>query len=113
MSIHDLNAVKSSGLEELLAYDCNPRLGFVDHFLAAGTTLEALARRAHGEDGDFCGAPYEVIDRSAGSQAARVHLRRRGRVAGRAVTVDKTLTLEGARADAPPIASAPRARRRR
>ena len=97
VSIHDLNAVKSAGLEELFAYDRNPRLGFVDHFFAAGTTLDALLHRSHGEDGDFCGTPYDVVDQSASASAARVHLRRKGRVAGRAVTVDKTLTLEGAR----------------
>ncbi|HXU69544.1 MAG TPA: alpha-amylase/4-alpha-glucanotransferase domain-containing protein [Polyangia bacterium] len=97
VSIHDLNAVKSAGLEELLAYDRHPRLGFVDHFLAPGTTLEALHGNRYGEDGDFAGTLYDVIDQSASSAAARVHLRRRGRVAGRAVTVDKTITLEGAR----------------
>ncbi|HEY1585174.1 MAG TPA: alpha-amylase/4-alpha-glucanotransferase domain-containing protein, partial [Polyangia bacterium] len=97
VSIHDLNAVKSAGLEELLKYDRHPRLAFVDHFLAAGTSLDALSRCSYGEDGDFCGAPYEVVDKSAGAAGARVQLRRRGRVAGRAITVDKTLTLEGAR----------------
>jgi alpha-amylase len=97
VSIHDLNAVKSAGLEELLEYDRAPRLGFVDHFLAAGTTLAALAGNKHGEEGDFAGGVYEVVDQSASSTAAKVHLRRHGRVGGRAVTVDKTLTLEGAK----------------
>jgi alpha-amylase len=100
VSIHDLNAVKSAGLEELLAYDRHARLGFVDHFFAAGTTLDGLVRRSYGEDGDFCSAPYDVVDKSAGAAGARVHLRRRGSVAGRSVTVDKTLTLAGARVTA-------------
>jgi hypothetical protein len=97
VSIHDLNAVKSEGLEELLRYDRHPRLAFVDHFFAAGTTLQALTRSEYGEDGDFAGAAYEVVDHSASSAGAKVQLRRKGRVSGRAVTVDKTLTLEGAR----------------
>src|SRR6185503_382447 len=33
-SIHDLVAVKSDGLEDLLSYDQNPRLAFIDHFFA-------------------------------------------------------------------------------
>ena len=45
-SIHDLVAVKSSrGSRSCSRYDRHRALGFVDHFLAAGTTLEALARR--------------------------------------------------------------------
>jgi hypothetical protein len=97
VSIHDINAVKSSGLEELLKYDRHARLGFVDHFFVPGTTLEDLSRNSWGEAGDFCGMPYDVVDRSASSTTAKVHLRRKGRVGERAVIVDKTLTLEGAR----------------
>ncbi|MGZ3428844.1 MAG: alpha-amylase/4-alpha-glucanotransferase domain-containing protein, partial [Polyangia bacterium] len=97
VSIHDINAVKSAGLEELLKYDRNPRHAFVDHFFVPGTTLEDLSRNSWGEAGDFCGSAYDVVDRSASSTAAKVHLRRKGRVGERAVTVDKTLTLEGAR----------------
>ena len=70
VSIHDINAVKSAGLEELLKYDRHPRLAFVDHFFAAGTTLENLARVSYDELGDFCGTPYEVVDQSASSAGA-------------------------------------------
>ena len=79
VSIHDLNAVKSAGLEELLALRPPPRLGFVDHFLAPGDDAGRRSRGAHDEElGDFAGAPYEIVDKSASSTAARVLLRRRG-----------------------------------
>lgn len=100
VSIHDLTAVKSAGLEDLLRYDRNPRLAFVDHFFAPGTTLAGLVRVEYDEQGDFAGTPYEVVEHGAGAQGARLQLRRRGQVAGRAVTVDKTLTLEGSRLSA-------------
>jgi alpha-amylase len=100
VSIHDLSAVKSHGLEELLHYDKSPRLGFVDHFLSPSVSLPELARVQYEELGDFAGEPYDVVDHSASSAAARVHLRRQGRVRGREVTVDKILTLEGAKLSA-------------
>jgi hypothetical protein len=100
VSIHDLNAVKSAGLEDLLHYDRNPRLAFIDHFLAPSTTLAELARVQYDEQGDFAGAPYDVVDQSASSAGAHVLLRRRGRAAGREVTVDKTITIEGSRLSA-------------
>ena len=82
VSIHDLNAVKSAGLEELLEYDRHPRLAFVDHFLAGGTSLAALASNKYGEDGDFATGLYEVIDRSAssigGARASAAARARRG-----------------------------------
>jgi alpha-amylase len=52
------------------------------------------------ELGDFAGTPYDVVDQSASAVAARVHLRRQGRVQGRDVTVDKILTIEGAKLSA-------------
>ena len=97
VSIHDLNAVKSAGLEDLLHYDKSPRLAFIDHFYAPGTTLDAVTHCREEDQGDFAGGLYEVVDQSASSVAARVQLRRRGQVGGRAITIDKTLTLEGAR----------------
>jgi alpha-amylase len=97
VSIHDLLAVKSAGLEDLLRYDTSPRFAFIEHFYAAGTTLDGITRGDCGDLGDFGSGRYEIIDRSASSSAAKLHLRRAGRVAGRAVTVEKTLTLEGAR----------------
>jgi 4-alpha-glucanotransferase len=97
VSIHDLTAVKSAGLEELLRYDRHARLGFVDHFFSGGTTLDAVMRNQYGEDGDFASGVYDVVDASASAAGAKVLLRKKGRVAGRNVTVDKTLSLEGSR----------------
>lgn len=91
-SIHDLVAVKSTGLDELLDYDRHPRLAFIEHFLGDDVTLDNLARGRYEELGDFAGARYAVVDTGPG----RVTLRRQGRVQGREVTVDKTLTVAGA-----------------
>jgi alpha-amylase len=107
VSIHDLSAVKSEGLDELLHYDKSPRIGFVDHFLSPSVTLRDLMSVQYDELGDFAGEPYDVVDHSASSAAARVHLRRQGRVQGREVTVDKILTLEGSRLSAAYRLSAP------
>jgi alpha-amylase len=93
-SIHDLQAVKSSGLDELLTYDRHPRLAFVDHFLGEDTTLDGLARGRYQEAGDFAGTPYELVSQQADDDVSVV-LRRSGEVGGRAVTVDKTLRLDG------------------
>ncbi|HEX4457523.1 MAG TPA: alpha-amylase/4-alpha-glucanotransferase domain-containing protein, partial [Polyangia bacterium] len=94
VSIHDLNTVKSAGLEELLRYDRHPRLGFVEHFLPPATTLNDLASGRYEELGDFAGAPYDILDKG-GAPKPRVLLRRRGVVGGREVTVDKTVWLDG------------------
>ncbi len=93
VSIHDLTAVKSAGLEDLLVYDRHPRSSFIEHFLAEDTTLANLARGSYDERGDFAGAPFDVV----GTEAASVSLRRRGTVNGRELTVEKTLSLDGAR----------------
>jgi alpha-amylase len=100
VSIHDLTAVKSAGLEELLRYDRHARLGFVDHFFAGGTTLDGVMRNQYGEDGDFASGVYEVVDMSASAAGAKVLLRRKGKVGARNVTVDKTLSLEGGKLSA-------------
>ncbi len=94
VSIHDLNTVKSAGLEELLRYDRHPRLGFVEHFLPPATTLNDLASGRYEELGDFAGAPYDILDKG-GAPKPRVLLRRKGLVGGREVTVDKTIWLDG------------------
>jgi 4-alpha-glucanotransferase len=100
VSIHDLTAVKSAGLEDLLKYDKHPRLGFVDHFLPRDVSIDHLAHVSYEVLGEFGGAPYDVVDHSASSTMARVHLRRRAPVQGRDVTVDKTITLEGSKLSA-------------
>jgi alpha-amylase len=91
VSIHDLTQVKSAGLEDLLTYDRHPRFTFVEHFLAQDTTLEGMARGRFDERGDFAAGVFEVMEAKSS-----VKLRRRGSVGGREVTVEKTISLEGA-----------------
>jgi 4-alpha-glucanotransferase len=91
VSIHELTAVKSEGLEDLLVYDRFPRGLFVDHFLGDGVDLDAFARGAYEERGDFAGGGYELVSASP----ERVVMRRRGSVAGREITIEKTLTIRG------------------
>jgi alpha-amylase len=90
-SIHDLVAVKSHGLEDLMNYDRHPRMTFIDHFLAEDTTLDGLQRGRYDERGDFAAGAYELVESAPG----RVKLRRSGNVSGRPVTVEKTITLDG------------------
>jgi 4-alpha-glucanotransferase len=92
-SIHHLAKVKDPGLEELLHYDRNPRLGLIDHFLAPGSRVDELARSEHQERGDFAGAPYALVSAKAGV----CELSRHGRVGDAGVTVDKTFRLEDGR----------------
>ncbi len=100
VSIHDLVKLKEPGLDRLLVYDRSPRLGFVDHFLPAGTTLSDVERGTYEELGDFTRGAYVVerVDGGAERRAAvAVHLFRVGTVAGRRVRVDKQFRVEGAR----------------
>jgi alpha-amylase len=92
VSIHDLVAIKSAGLEDLLTYDRFPRGAFVDHFLGDRASIDDLQAGRHEEVGDFAGGAYELI----AAQPGRVQLRRRGRVWDHELTVDKTLELAGA-----------------
>ncbi|MFI5290667.1 MAG: alpha-amylase/4-alpha-glucanotransferase domain-containing protein, partial [Polyangia bacterium] len=102
-SIHELTLVKSDGLEDLLTYDQYPRLAFIDHFFGDDLTLDGLARGRFEERGDFAAGAYELVDTDGGA----VRLRRRGQVGGRAVTVEKRLTLAGARLEAEYLVTAP------
>jgi alpha-amylase len=96
VSIHDLTAVKSAGLEDLLRYDRYPRHAFVEHFWPSTTTLAAAVHGQYDELGDFAGGVYDVVD-LGGAPKPRVLLRRQGRVAGREVTVDKMVWIDGAK----------------
>lgn len=49
---------KEPGLEKQLNYDWYRRVGLIDHFLRANTTLEDFARAYYGEDGDFVNQEY-------------------------------------------------------
>ena len=90
-SIHDLARVKEPGLEALLVHDRHLRLGFLDHFLAPGTTLESFANAAYEEAGDFAGGRYQVVS----AAGAVVELSREGLAYGRRLTVRKRLHLDG------------------
>jgi len=57
-SIHDRVAAKESGLERLLNYDWHRRASFLDHFIAAETTLEEFSESRQREEGDFVNQPY-------------------------------------------------------
>jgi 4-alpha-glucanotransferase len=92
VSIHELTALKSAGLEDLLTYDRHPRFSFVEHFLGEDTTLDGLARGRYDERGDFAAGAYEVV----GTKGSSVTLRKQGNAGGREVTVEKTITLERA-----------------
>jgi alpha-amylase len=93
VSIHDLTALKSAGLEDLLTYDRHPRSTFIEHFLAEDTTLEGLARGRYDERGDFAGAVYDVVE----LRGASVTLRRKAAVNGRELTVEKHISLSGSK----------------
>jgi 4-alpha-glucanotransferase len=93
VSIHDLTAVKSAGLEDLLIYDRHPRFSFIEHFFGGDTTLGNVARGSYAEEGDFAAAPFEVMSTTGSS----VLLRRQGHVSGRALTVEKTISIDHAR----------------
>ncbi len=95
-SIHDLQSVKSAGLEELLIQDRHLRLGFVDHFLSPAVSIDELVRCQYQERGDFVEQRYEVVATTKTSTSVQADLRRRAQIAGRFATVDKRIALEGA-----------------
>ena len=98
VSIHDLIAVKSAGLEELLVLRSPPaarRSSITScrrrrRWTALAQRQLRRARRLRRR------APTRSSTRRERARP-RVHSAPRGRVAGRAVTVDKTLTLDGAK----------------
>ncbi len=103
-SIHDLAVVKDDTLGELLHYDRHLRLGFVDHFLAEGTTLADFARSTYDDRGDFAGGRYQLLGTGGGAEGFAL-LRREGVVRdgsghARHVTIDKRISLTGARVTA-------------
>lgn len=58
-SIHDLVIAKEPGLEKKLHYDRYRRTSLIDHFFAADTQLDELARCDYREVGDFVAAAYD------------------------------------------------------
>jgi len=99
VSIHDITAAKESGLERFLRYDERNRESLLDHFIDAGTALEAFAGSSHRELGDFLQAIYGLEIDESGSNPRFVFERRGkvGSVAGAAVAVDlvKRISMAG------------------
>ncbi len=79
-SIHDIVRVKEEGLEKILHYDSYDRRCFLDHFLAAGTTIEEFASGRHDECGDFIEQPYSLLREPETTDGLRLILRREGRL---------------------------------
>ncbi len=77
VSIHDMEAAKEEGLEKLLFYDRYPRASLVDHFIDPGCGIDAFARSAYVEKGDFAEGAYSLeVDGDPGV----FHFRRNGSV---------------------------------
>ncbi len=80
-NVHDIVAMKETGLEQKLFYDWHPRLGLLDHFLAPGVTVENFYESHYGEQGDFVNQPYAVqVEQQPNSGHATITLERAGHV---------------------------------
>jgi len=80
VSIHDLNAVKETGLENLLHYDWYSRFSFLDHFVKPGTSLKEFYQCRFREEGDFVNQPYQVISRDKKDRVLQIVLERKGNI---------------------------------
>ncbi len=63
VSIHDMACAKEEGLEKSLFYDRLPRASLVDHFLADGTGIGALAGGLFEDMGDFSAGHWDLETR--------------------------------------------------
>ena len=86
--------MKEPGLERMLFVDAHPRAAFIDHFYAAGTGVTELIEGTAAELGDFAGSAYEISSVEEADEGPTVTLRRTGIVAGREVSVTKSITLD-------------------
>lgn len=96
-SIHDLAAEATEEMRALVVADDRTRASAVDRFLPAGTRAAGLAMARAADLGDFFDGPY-TIERliPEGAGRAGVTMRRRGSVAGRPLTIVKTISARGA-----------------
>lgn len=106
-SIHDLNRRADDSMRAALHYDWHPRRSFMDHFLHADTTLEAVAAGRHHELGDFVTEPWSAENAAGGVLLKRdghlwfesgpvpLTVERLVRVEGGALVADYTLTPGG------------------
>ncbi len=76
-NIHEGVLVKESGLEHHLHYDWYRHASLIDHFFGEDTTLDAVARCAHHELGDFVNQPYQSSVRESPT-GVEVKLEREG-----------------------------------
>ena len=93
-SIHDQVRMKEPGLERMLFVDAHPRAAFIDHFYPAGTGVNELIEGTAVELGDFAGSAYEITSVEEADEGPAVILRRTGIVAGREVSVRKSISLD-------------------
>ncbi len=78
---HDIVAMKEPGLEGKLFYDWHQRVGLLDHFISADTSLQSFYESRYGEQGDFVNQPYGVqVEHHEGSGLAVITMQRAGHV---------------------------------
>jgi alpha-amylase len=96
-SIHAIVRTKEEGLEKRLYYDRYDRRSFLDHFLAADTTVEQFAQARYHEEGDFVGQPYNLVRKRNSRNKVTITLERSGHVEqaqdAAPVSVEKTFTV--------------------
>ncbi len=77
-SAHNIVAVKEDHLEEYVVYDRYNRYSFIDHFFAAGTTIDRFSKCQYEEVGDFAGQLYKLVKKSKGKDRIEVKVARDG-----------------------------------
>ncbi|MDZ7264061.1 MAG: DUF1926 domain-containing protein [candidate division KSB1 bacterium] len=95
-SIHDLVIAKEPGLEKKLHYDRYRRTSLIDHFLAADTQLDQLARCDYQEAGDFVSAAYNY-ETELTAECLNIRMHRVGLVAAnglyKKISLSKTISI--------------------
>ena len=92
-SIHDRVVFKQAGLDQRLQYDAYRRKSLIDLFFDADATLDAVARGAAPQRGDFVGGAYEARVRRK-PQRIQVQLSRDGSAGGVPLRISKAITLD-------------------
>ncbi|MCL5024437.1 MAG: DUF1926 domain-containing protein [Nitrospirae bacterium] len=95
-TIHERLTVKEQGLSNYLVYDAYTRTSLLDHFFRSDITVEALMRAGYEEAGDFVGGCY-AMSVGAEDRTTAVKFSREGAASGKAMKVEKTVTLSGSR----------------
>lgn len=96
MSIHEQPSIDRPDLTDLLVYDPYRRAGWIDHLFPAESEVQAFARGAAEEMGDFLNGSYEGKWKSL-RDSVHLSLSRSGRIRiegeDHPMTIKKTLTL--------------------